>query len=275
MAEEEWVKLATVDDTVVAELLVKLKQVKTPATPPPMQTPTPTTTSRPALSLEWSVRQPRSKSVVVQSKKQAPRASPTTPLSWSGATSVSGGGGSGSGGSFDGGPEEESGRASSLKLLDLSRSKVIGTSEATTSKKIRKKKTLAELKEEENLLEKERKQLKRELTTLRHNLEKERTRNENFKRIKVDMQLQAFGNLKIASELDNSDQLLSKLAYGHPVSALLPPTLSSNGGSLLDLPASAFTEANTEVLPAGKFVLPDLNIPIEENASYDALCGVS
>lgn len=111
MADEEWVKAATVDDTVVAELLVRLKQVKRlNPTPPPPQGLTP----KPALSLEWSVRQRRSKAVVVQETKQASRASPTTPLSWSG------GSGSG-GGSFDGGPEEESGRP---KRPDTSRSKV-------------------------------------------------------------------------------------------------------------------------------------------------------
>lgn len=119
MGDEEWVKVATVDDTVVAELLVRLKQVEHLTPPPPPPPPGPT--SKPALSLEWSVRQRRSKAVVVQASKQAPRASPTTPLSWSGATSLSGGGGSGSGGSFDGGPEEESGRP---KRPDTSRSKV-------------------------------------------------------------------------------------------------------------------------------------------------------
>lgn len=118
MSDEEWVKVATGDDAMVAELLLMFKQVKPTAV-----------ISKKALSVEWKVRQRRSKAVTVQSKKQAPpRASPTTPLSWSGATSVSGGGGGcgggggdgdggegsggGGGGGFDGFPEEESSRPS-------------------------------------------------------------------------------------------------------------------------------------------------------------------
>lgn len=127
MSDEEWVKAATVDDAVVAELLLVLKEVKQPSPPPPPP-------AKPALSLEWSVRQRRSKAVIFQAKKQAPMASPTTPLSWSAATSLSGcgvggGSGNGSGGcSIDVGPEEESSRPYPFvrppKRFGISRSKV-------------------------------------------------------------------------------------------------------------------------------------------------------
>lgn len=127
MSDEDWVKVASVDDTVVAELLLRLKQVKPQPQPQP-QPPLPPLLAKPALSLEWSIRQRRSKAVPVQAKKQAPRASPTTPLSWSGATSIGGGSGSGGGGSVDGGPEEESSRLCSYprppKRSGDSRSKV-------------------------------------------------------------------------------------------------------------------------------------------------------
>lgn len=81
-ADEEWVKSAMTDDTVVVELLVRLHR----APAPPRRKP-------PAFPLEWTIRQRRSKSASVNnnSKKPAHRGSPTTPLSWSGATSVSGG----------------------------------------------------------------------------------------------------------------------------------------------------------------------------------------
>lgn len=107
-AEDEWVRVAMEDDIMVAELLVRMRG----AAPPPLK--------RPSLPLEWSVRQRRSKPVFANTnqkkKPQSQRASPTTPLSWSGGTSVSGGsGGAGAGGS------EESSRLHSQKL---SRSKV-------------------------------------------------------------------------------------------------------------------------------------------------------
>ncbi|CDO98201.1 unnamed protein product [Coffea canephora] len=279
MSDEEWVKVATVDDTAVAELLVMLKQVKQPQpSPPPLP-------AKPALSLEWSVRQRRSKAVVVQAKNQAPRASPTTPLSWSGATSLSGGcvgGGCGSGGcSVDGGPEEESSRPYPLvrpsKRSGISRSKVIGTSENATNKRSRKKKTLAELKEEEDMLQKERRQLKRELATIRLNLEKERARNENFKRIKLELQAPPVVESGPTVKSDEAilDQHVQKMACVDPVPALLPAIIARNEeeGPVQPSAEVSCCEGNKE-LTASKFVLPDLNIPFEDNSSTDALCGV-
>ncbi|KAL2541736.1 Uncharacterized protein Adt_02714 [Abeliophyllum distichum] len=76
-----------------------------------------------ALPLDWSVRQRRSKPMAVDSTmKPALRASPTTPLSWSGATSISGGCG-GSAGTVDGSPEESS-RPFDPKLSKPARSEV-------------------------------------------------------------------------------------------------------------------------------------------------------
>ena len=85
--DEEWLKAAMTDDAVVVDLLLHLSK----AAPPPSKL------SSPAFRLAWSVRQRRSKHVMrhqdqVDVKKGEPtRASPTTPLSWSGATSASGG----------------------------------------------------------------------------------------------------------------------------------------------------------------------------------------
>lgn len=140
MTDEDWVKEATGDDAMVAELLLRFKQQQ--VKPTESAAPTVVVTSKRALSVEWKVRQRRSKAVVIrQSNKNLQgghRASPTTPLSWSGgATSISGVGGGasgsfgGSGAAFDGGHEEESSRPSPSptpsapsKRLDTTRSKV-------------------------------------------------------------------------------------------------------------------------------------------------------
>ncbi|KAL0342153.1 UNVERIFIED_CONTAM: hypothetical protein Scaly_1877900 [Sesamum calycinum] len=196
-ADEEWVKAAMTDDMMVVELLLRLHRA--PRRQPPLK-PVPA-----ALPLEWSVRQRRSKSVSVNNhpKKPAHRASPTTPLSWSGATSFSGGS-AGAGGVGS----EESSRPIPLKLSNTARSKnldiychargkesdsAIGSglacvnadNDKTTSKRSKKKKTLVELKDEESWLLKERIDLKRRMAVLRLNLERQRATNENLKRMKL------------------------------------------------------------------------------------------
>ncbi|KDO41827.1 hypothetical protein CISIN_1g0302882mg, partial [Citrus sinensis] len=61
---------------------------------------------------------------------------------------------------------------------------VVATGETTAAKRSRKKKTLAELKEEEGLLLKERRNLKNKLATLRLSFEQQRAENESLKRMK-------------------------------------------------------------------------------------------
>lgn len=91
--DEDWVMAAMTDDSMVAELLLGLRTTDHPR--PPKR-------GSPAPPLYWSVRQQRSRHptryhgvAMKKMKKTAAaeptRASPTTPLSWSGATSVSGG----------------------------------------------------------------------------------------------------------------------------------------------------------------------------------------
>lgn len=76
----------------MAALLLRLRQALPP--PPPSKS---KKSAAPHLQLEWTVRQRRSKSTPrhissAERKAELTRASPTTPLSWSGATSASGGG---------------------------------------------------------------------------------------------------------------------------------------------------------------------------------------
>ncbi|XP_047318775.1 uncharacterized ENTR1 family protein-like [Impatiens glandulifera] len=181
--KDDWVQVAMENDALVVEFLIQLHQASPPRPPP---------TKTDSLPLEWSVRQPRSKSLSLNSNSNinnnnnnniknknlpAPpppptRSSPTTPLSWStgGATATSQSG------------SESSRRPSppmmTMKCPDAPRSKVL--------KRPRKKKTLADLKEEEMLLMNEKRHLKKELEALRLNIENQRAINQNFKRLKID-----------------------------------------------------------------------------------------
>ncbi|KAA8525541.1 hypothetical protein F0562_007406 [Nyssa sinensis] len=155
MTTEDWVSAALKDDELVVKLLLRLKQhsshpyASVRLKPPPVG---------------WGHRQPRSKPAT--RKEVDPTCSPTTPLSWSG-------GGAGS-------PSDES----------CPRSKGYFTNETstpTTNKRSRRKKSFAELKEEESLLFKERTHLRKEIAMLCVALEKQKMRSENLKRIKLDL----------------------------------------------------------------------------------------
>ncbi|KAK8513539.1 hypothetical protein V6N12_052721 [Hibiscus sabdariffa] len=184
--KDEWVRTAMTDDNVVVELLVRLKQARTsPPAPKPV-----------VAGLKWGIRQPRSKALSMgcDAKRDGDfnvsnRRSPTTPLSWSG------GGGSASPSTADG-FEETSKQVSRFPPAAPSRSKGTAANEttSTTTKRSRRKKTFAELKEEENLLLKERVSLKKEMASMRATCKEQRARNENLKRIKLDLNLQLAKN---------------------------------------------------------------------------------
>lgn len=83
--EDEWVKKAMTDDSLVADVLLQLKHAPLPPVP-----------EKQPLNIVWTVRQRRSKFGPTHDedgnkKIGTERASPTTPLSWSGATCASGG----------------------------------------------------------------------------------------------------------------------------------------------------------------------------------------
>ncbi|CAA7019993.1 unnamed protein product [Microthlaspi erraticum] len=171
MSGENWIQVAMSDDSLVVEVLLRLRHSEPP-----------TKSDASPLKLKWSVRQRRSK------KGDQTRASPTTPLSWSGATSLSGGAGCGGGASTVEGLEESS---AAVKHSETFRSKISQTSAITTTtlfKRSRKKKTLAELKEEEVMLLKERKCLKNDLASMRDLVEQQRTRNNALKKMKAESQ---------------------------------------------------------------------------------------
>ncbi|KAK8582044.1 hypothetical protein V6N12_072242 [Hibiscus sabdariffa] len=230
--KDEWVRTAMTDDNVVVELLVRLKQAR--ASPPAPKSA--------VAALKWGIRQPRSKplSMGCDAKRDGDfnvsnRRSPTTPLSWSG------GGGSASPSTADG-FEETSKQVSRSPPAAPSRSKGTAVNEttSTTTKRSRRKKTFAELKEEENLLLKERVSLKKEMASMRATCKEQRARNENLKRIKLDL------NLQIAK--NEAGGVPSTLGYSpltsHSLDDRKPPLDSCN---------------------VGKAVLPDLNMmPVED-----------
>ncbi|KAK6120500.1 hypothetical protein DH2020_045758 [Rehmannia glutinosa] len=240
-ADEEWVKSAMTDDAMVVELLVRLHH----APPPPPQPPRPLL-KRAALPLEWSVRQRRSKSVSANNnpKKPAHRGSPTTPLSWSGATSFSGGS-TGAGGVGS----EESSQPIPFKLSNTARSKVNIDSEKTNSKRSRKKK---------------------EMTSLRLYLERERATNGNLKRMKIELRprLDKESQSISAAEESISGQIQPELTACHPAPPIMPPVVLTNDVTLQSSSTSnACPEENADMASDSKFILPDLNMPFDEPTS--------
>ncbi|KAJ6743888.1 hypothetical protein OIU85_017789 [Salix viminalis] len=114
----------------------------------------------------------------------------------------------------------------------------IGETTSNIVKRSRKKKTFSELQEEETQLLKERVYLKKEISTVRATFKEERVRNENLKRIKIDLNLH-YGNepealtsngipstlpthAKGDSHLQSSSSEIDKAISNHDRSFLLP-----------------------------------------------------
>ncbi|KAL8217455.1 hypothetical protein R6Q57_020828 [Mikania cordata] len=160
MTEHDWLTAAMADTAMVAETLIKLR-VSTLPLP-----------SRPAPLQSWSIHQRRSRTQPAQpasNKSELPTASPSTPLSLSGATSFSGGGGA---------PIADA--VNSIQLnhnrSDISRSK-----------------TMAALKKEEVLLLEEQYHLKRKLVAIQAKCEKQIDENDRLRKIALDIQMDPQG----------------------------------------------------------------------------------
>ncbi|XP_041018662.1 uncharacterized protein LOC121260730 [Juglans microcarpa x Juglans regia] len=264
MSDEEWAKDAMTDDSLVAYVLLRLNQEQPPTQLPPPRGP-------PALHLDWTVRQRRSKSVprTGDGKKKAElaRASPTTPLSWSGATSVSGGGLEGF---------EESSR--SVKRTGVSRSKVAVRGETTTNKRSRKKKSLAELREEESFLLKERRTLKSELAALRLTVKKQRDANESFKKMKLDLQSQQM--MKATTSMASKEALSDRPQKMEEVcdpALIFPSDVSCANLDAAQSPCQSKSSPTVQEVRDCETpsMLPDLNLPLEEDYTSKILYGMS
>lgn len=251
---DEWVRAAMTDDSVVVELLVRLKKQTNHVAKSEAETV--------AAPLRWGMRQPRSRSsrcdAVSMRRKDAAdsannsmRASPTTPLSWSG-------GGSAAAASPSATADDESSRHQTYAV----RSKGTATNETTSNstKRSRKKKTFAQLKEEEGFLLKERIHLNKELETLRATLKIQSAKNENLKRIKLDLGLDSGKN--------SSETLV--------LSGLASSTFPSHS-PIVDLPQLEYCETH-QAVPArpSLCLLPDLNmLPAEDDSASETLYGMS
>ncbi|KAF9663434.1 hypothetical protein SADUNF_Sadunf17G0049600 [Salix dunnii] len=258
-AGDEWVQVAMTDDSLVVELLLKLNQPE-PLPAPRRRRRFPQGLVKEgavlALSVDWSVRQRRSSSkhVLMTRRKKgsdsSAHASPSTPFSFSCATSVSGGG--------DGFDEATTSLPS--KSIATSRSKVAVPSETPTTKRSRKKKTLVELREEESLLLKERRHLKNKLATLHVTVEKERATNGRLKRMKLDFLSQQRPEVLPASVKSEDDI---------PILPQEKKVACDNIYSIL-LHNVSFPLQEVEGT-SSSFLLPDLNLPVEGDSGSGVL----
>ncbi|KAF3447063.1 hypothetical protein FNV43_RR12243 [Rhamnella rubrinervis] len=280
MPKDEWMRAAMTDDMLVVELLVRLKQSQASS---PLKSPPPAQTSM--FPLTWSVRMPRSKSArcdaVSQRKRggDSTRCSPTTPLSWSGGASPSGG----TADEESSRPTNRSSSSSHPRSKGANNANEFATNTSTSATKgSRRKKTFAELKEEEGSLLKERIYLKKELATLRATFKEKRAENESLKRMKLDFELHSAENLKanidglekaIHGQLHQTiiasstcDNVLCNL-----LSRTTPDDYDNNPQQLDSRDASSKTN-----LTQNSFVLPDLNmVPSEDDYGPEAFCGLS
>ncbi|XP_052210829.1 uncharacterized protein LOC127813738 [Diospyros lotus] len=234
MKTDEWVEVALTDDEVVVELLLRLKQSsesEAMQAPPQLAPPA-----------GWGQRQPRSKPTFTAAKEnELMRCSPTTPLSWSG-----GGGASSSDGS-----ERSSGDRSKGSFA---------CEEAALNQRSRRKKTFAQLKEEESLLLKERTHLKKEIATLHLTFTEQKAASENLKRLKLDLYSQSAANE--TRERSSPDcEPVSSSTIPRP-----PPAPGSCGAA----------EKEAAETREKCFILPDLNMmPSAEDSSCESLYGLS
>ncbi|KAJ9546378.1 hypothetical protein OSB04_018921 [Centaurea solstitialis] len=182
MMKQPWLTAAMADDALVADLLLRMKQPSSSSSSP---FPPPSTTSF-LPPITWGNRKSRSKpSAIVTTAavngfgKEQQSGSPTTPLYWS---TGGGGGGASTSDGYD-----ESSRPSDLSSGGRSTKGPLGNDGATTSnyKKSRKRKSYAELKEEEDFLLKERLHLNRELESMRVTMNKQIVTSQNLRKLKI------------------------------------------------------------------------------------------
>ncbi|XP_058114176.1 uncharacterized protein LOC131257029 isoform X1 [Magnolia sinica] len=234
---EPWLQAAMSDESLAAEVLMRISRAAAAPEPAP-------------LPLCWGQRQPRSRQTlragILHAKKEedddeARRGSPTTPLSWSGGSSLSGSGDVCEESSRSGKPLAASGAGNSS---DCGRSKIAVSSEAIpsfrlTSGRTRKRKTFAQLKEEENSLMEERMELNKELEGLQVTRKELWVKNENLKKLKMDLESQSPEKMTVASESQSPEKM----------------TIAANSP------------------PETGFALPDLNLPPDEDSGI--LYGMS
>ncbi|ESW08975.1 hypothetical protein PHAVU_009G090200 [Phaseolus vulgaris] len=248
MLNDDWVRAAMTDETFVVEVLLRLKQ-------------TVSTESHHRLPLSWGLKQPRSRSRLATAVSRcdaavSTRCSPTTPLSWSSGASPS---------------ATADGYEDSSRQHHAARSKATATSGYTansaSTKRCRRKKTFAELKEEENSLLKERIYLKKEIATINANFEAQGAKNESLKKIKLDI---GSNYQKNPSSTSVEPQCM---VAGQPHQRIVSPTLTRPTQD--DTRSQASESRPNEIESTGErfFLIPDLNMtPSDDVSCTDTLC---
>ncbi|KAJ9184068.1 hypothetical protein P3X46_007848 [Hevea brasiliensis] len=261
MVKDEWIRAAMTDDRVVVELLVRLKQAQAAATAKPQA----------VIPLRWGLRLPRSNTTtaissvrcdVVCRRKEgdsSARCSPTTPLSWSG-----GGGGSASPSATADGVEDTSPHVIRSPSGARTKATAIAAETASTTKRSRRKKTFAELKEEESFLLKERVHLKKELATLNAIFKEQMARNENLKRIKDSRLTSGVLEKAICSQPQQREP-----SSPSNISSLLPMHVPGDN-TKLDSSETQGAISNHD----RSFLLPDLNMMPSEDPHTETLPGM-
>ncbi|KAE9609257.1 hypothetical protein Lalb_Chr08g0244281 [Lupinus albus] len=251
MVKDEWVKAAMTDDTIAVELLLSLKKSVLPK-------------SKTLLPLTWGSKKPRSTST---SRSRPPpahpsrcggagstRCSPTTPLSWSGGASPS----------DTADCNDDSNRHHTVRSKATATSGYTGNSAST--KKCRRKKTFAELKEEESSLLKERIHLEKEIANKNANFEAERALNERMKRIKLD-----FGT-KWHSYPSSTSVELHCTPDGQPHQRIVVPFGPLKVTHAIQDDSHSHASQSREAFS----MIPDLNMMPPDAGSYtEDLCGMS
>uniref|UniRef100_A0A162A072 Uncharacterized protein n=1 Tax=Daucus carota subsp. sativus TaxID=79200 RepID=A0A162A072_DAUCS len=285
MMDGQWLKAAMEDDgTLAAEVLVKLLQAPVAPTPPPPAAVVP---------MKWTVRQPRTKSG--SNKRARARGSPTTPLSWTGgSTSLSGGAAPAAAGD---GSEQSSRRVAELGLrmiVDKPRPdpsedvqlgsrvwerrlleglvQVTAVSEATPSKKSRKKKTTNELKGEEILTAQDNKQIRKTIASIRAKLGKKKSENVLLKKLKAN--LAAVPSAKPIA----GPRAARPVPVYVPVNVPLPMNVPLPVNVVVPVPVpvpepvtvSLFSSLTEVKGGSDKFVIPDLNLTFVESKDAGA-----
>ncbi|TQD94742.1 hypothetical protein C1H46_019685 [Malus baccata] len=166
-----------------------------------------------------------------------------------------------------------------IVLLGLPNLRGNGTYESTSTtnaaKRARRKKTYAELKEQESSLLKERTHLEKEIATLQATFKEQRAKNDNFKRIKIDLDLHSARNL--SANFDGAGKAISsqpheRIASSSTTAFYIPSDLPPSPHPRLD----SCVESNNVPARDNSFLLPDLNmVPAVEESASEMLYGMS
>ncbi|GAA0184503.1 hypothetical protein LIER_31791 [Lithospermum erythrorhizon] len=227
----------------VADLLIRLKQPSSTTATSSLHHPPPPLPSPPPPPLSWGQKQPRSTPLRKYSAKTTTsiRCSPRTPLSWSGGAATAS--------PSDGGDDD----CATPDPFYSSRSK-----------------NFSQLKEEETELLKERVDLKRDLESIHVNLNEQRNRSYNLKRVKLDLNQQSTEASALSTQPESlfpkhPSQMEASTANLHQ-SILQRHAIKEERASAISCGMQKVAEPNKR-----GFVVPDLNMPVGDDEIAAAL----